>query len=113
LTTKSCWLPGVAAPAEAIESAALLAHAETAKPAINAATIAARRTISDIKFIPVSPLSNIRRIVLIQPVPGASLNERSVNLDAAFPAYKKTRHAPKPNSMINAPLIHRRLSGQN
>ena len=38
LTTKSCWLPGVATPADASEwSACLLAQADSASPAISAA----------------------------------------------------------------------------
>src|SRR3954451_23646743 len=56
-TTKSCWLPGAAEPAEAKESlACLLAQADRASPAIKAATTPAVRNLRKTLLMYVPPI---------------------------------------------------------
>ena len=102
LTTKSCWLPGAATPAEARESLpCLLAQADSASPAISAATTpAATKFTQHTGHAGASILEHFAGPTA-PDLAGGSLSERSINLDEALSRPGKMHRPPEPYLMVN------------
>src|SRR5262249_2375632 len=103
LTTKSCWLPGAADIPAPARSLFLLAQAAMVTPAATAAANFVPRTRRMTVCIPVLLLASTQ-MTHRQPQPVVSLpsglavrslNERSVNLDGAFPRSRKLEESPQ------------------